>query len=280
MSKCTYIHFKPRTLLVPSETPTELHLKIDDFKIKKSKQAKFLGVIIDEKLSWEAHIMNLKRKLNYATATLNRIMDCLPKHLHKELYYTLFESHLSYCISVWGGAAQCRIETLWIAQKHCIRVLFGDKEAYLDKFRTCVKARPYGSQKLDESFFEKEHTKPIFKQLGILSIHNLYTYHCLMEVFKILKLRTPISLYSKYNMSIRKPTTIISSFPSNSFISKSTIMWNTLSQKLKVLDYSEKISMVRNRLKKLLLIRQHVETPLDWTTEDYNINNVTVPENS
>ena len=275
MSKCCYIHFKPASRIIP-ETNVELNLHIDDFIIKRTKQAKFLGVIIDEKLSWDAHITSLKRKLNYATATLSRMRDCLPKHLHRNLYYTLFESHLSYCISVWGGAAQYRITSLWTAQKHCMRVLFGDKEAYLDKFRTCIRSRPYNFQKLGKKFFEKEHTKPIFEQQNVLSIHNLYHYHCLMEVFKILKLRSPISLYSSYNISHRKPTTLITPIPSNNFISRSTYLWNTIAPKLKVPDYSVKISMVRNTLKKILFKLQHKENKLVWTIEDYNINKLSM----
>ena len=274
MSKCCYIHFKPKTNTSQDTLAEPLHLQIDDFVIKKTQQTKFLGVIIDEKLSWEPHILNLKRKLNYATSTLNRMHDCIPEHLHRDLYYTLFESHLSYCISVWGGVSQNKLSTLWSAQKHCIRVLFGDREAYLDKFRTCVRTRPLGCQVLGNTFFEKEHTKPIFKQHNILSIHNLYTYHCFMEVFKILKLRTPISLYSKYNISQRKPTTLISTIPLKNFISRSTIIWNILAPKLKVFDYSVKICQVRANIKNSLLTRQHTETELTWTSEDYNVNKI------
>ena len=93
MSKCCYIHFKPKAC-TSQVTSAELKLQIDDFTIKRTKQTKFLGVIIDEKLSWEPHIINLKHKLNYATATLNRMRDCIPEHLHRDIYYTLFESHL------------------------------------------------------------------------------------------------------------------------------------------------------------------------------------------
>ena len=275
MSKCCYIHFKPNTYIMP-DSHVELNLQIDDFVIKRTNQAKILGVIIDEKLSWDAHITSLKRKLNYAIATLNRIRESIPKHLHRDLYYTLFESHLSYCISVWGGATQHRITKLWIAQKHCTRIVFGDKEAYLDKFRTCVRARPYNFQKLDKAFFEREHTKIIFERQNILSIHNLYHYHCLMEVFKILKLRTPISLYSSYNISHRKPTTLITPIPSNNFISRSTYIWNTIAPKLKVPDYSVKISCVRSALRKILFKLQHKENKCTWTTEDYNINKLSL----
>ena len=51
----------------------------------------------------------------------------IPTSLHKSLYPTIFESHLSYGITVWGGVSNSTIKPVFIAQKHCLRVLFGDK---------------------------------------------------------------------------------------------------------------------------------------------------------
>ena len=119
MSKCCYIHFKPN-VSKPQGIPDTCKLYIDDFPIRKTRSAKFLGVVIDENLSWQPHIAALRRKLNYASATLNRIRDSVPECLHKDLYHTLFESYLTYCISVWGNAALFRTTTLWLAQKHCV----------------------------------------------------------------------------------------------------------------------------------------------------------------
>ena len=169
MSKCCYIHFKPSKAYMSKPNDNELKLYIDNFPIKKTDKTRFLGVIIEENLSWDPHITSLKRTLNYASATLYRIRDSVPPNLHKELYHTLFESHLTYCVSVWGNAPAYQISKLWIAQKHCVRVLFGDKQAYLDKFRTCARSRPFPNQ-LDKSFFELEHTKPLFKKHSILRI--------------------------------------------------------------------------------------------------------------
>ena len=151
MTKCCYIHFKPKSFT--SDVDLSLELKIHDFPIKRVSNTKFLGVLIDEQLSWEPHVTALRRKLSHASATLNRIRDSIPEELHLDLYYTLFESHLTYCISVWGAAHKNIINKAWTAQKHCVRVLFGNKHAYIDKFKTCAKARPYLSQILDSSFF-------------------------------------------------------------------------------------------------------------------------------
>ena len=272
MSKCCYIHFKPKHPQgQESSQDTNFRLLLDDFPIKKVHHTKFLGVIIDDRLSWEPHITALRRKLNYASATLYRIRDSLPQYLRKDLYHTLFESHLTYCISVWGGSSPNKISSLWISQKHCIRVLFGDKEAFLDKFRTCARARPYKNQLLGEDFYVKEHTKPLFKEHNILALHNLYTYHTLMEVTKILKLRSPISLHSLYNMSNRKETTIITETPASNFVSRSSSLWNKIAPKLKIFDFCFKLNSIKNIIKNALLQLQHAENPLTWTSEDFNV---------
>ena len=273
MSKCCYIHFKPKikaqkTLEIESQANI---LQIEDYPIKKSETAKFLGVILDDQLCWGPHTAALKRKLTYASATLCRIRDSIPDILHTDLYHTLFESHLVYCISVWGGSSLVNIAKIWMAQKHCIRILFGDKQAYLEKSKTCSRSRPYSDQTLGESFFQLEHCKPLFKKHGILALNNLYTYHTFMEVFKTLKLRCPISLYECFKVSSRKETTLITSFPSHDFISRGTIIWNTIAPKLKLLDYSHNISLAKSSLKRALLHLQHSGDNLTWTKNDSDI---------
>ena len=272
MSKCCYIHFKPNISKNQQSLPDEtLCLQIDGFPIKKTKATKFLGVIIDEDLSWQPHITALRRKLNYASATLNRIRDAVPNDLHKELYHTLFESHLTYCISVWGDAALYRTTSLWLAQKHCVRVLFGNKQAYLEKYMTCARARQFNEQALGNAFFQLEHSKPLFREHDILAFKNLYSYHTFMEVFKILKLECPTALHQRFTLSKRKNTTLISQLPSQDFISRSTKLWNIIAPKIGLFDYSYKISLARNCLKRALLKLQHASDCTNWTSNDYDV---------
>ena len=272
-SKCCYIHFKPKILSdkEPTESTVNHQLLIDNIPVKKVAHTKFLGVIIDEKLSWDPHITALRRKLNYASATLYRIRDNIPAYLHKDLYHTLFESHLTYCISVWGGCALYKIARLWISQKQCIRALFGNKEAFLDKFRTAARARPYPNQLLGEKFYQREHTKPLFQNYQILALRNLYAYHTTMEAFKILKLRDPISMHDQFNISKRKETVLISTTPAENFFTRSTNLWNKIAPKMKVSDFTTKISIFKNCLKKSLLTLQHNENVTTWTSEDFNL---------
>ena len=276
MSKCCYIHFKPNSKISNENESTEgLKLKINDYCLKKVKTAKFLGVTIDENLNWDVHLKEVKRKLNYAIATLSRIKTFVPDYLHKDLYYTLFESRLTYCISVWGSIAQYKMNELHVLQKKCVRILFGNHKAYLDKFKTCVRARPIENQKLGPSFYEKEHTKPLFQKYKLLAVQNLYSYHCFMEIFKILKFRSPISLHSIYSISHRSDTTLITPYPSPHFIYQSALIWNSIRPKLNISDYSVNIGSVKNNLKKLIFHNQHRHDKIEWlASHDFDVGKI------
>ncbi len=141
---------------------------------------------------------------------------------------------------------------------------------------TCAKARPFPNQALGTEFYQQEHCKPLFKKYKILAMKNLYTYHTFMEVFKILKFRYPISLHEQFQISSRKETTLITSFPSADFISRSTSIWNTIAPKFKPLDYSNKINATKLSLKKALFNIQHAENEISWTESDFDIRKIAI----
>ena len=151
------MYFSPTKNKTEHEEP-EPKVYIGKTKIKRVKSTKFLGIVLDEDLNFTPHIKQLAKKLASCTGSINRIMKSVPERLHRDLYHTLFESHLTYGLSVWGGSPKTKLEPLFIAQKRIMRVLFGDREAYIDKFKTCARTRMYGSQKLGEEFFSKEHS--------------------------------------------------------------------------------------------------------------------------
>ncbi len=270
MSKCCYMYFKPNKNFQDDQNsnPSLEHCGVP---IKCVESTRFLGVVIDNKLSWIPHISYLTKKLNSQSGIINNIISNIPEKLHKDLYYTLFESHLSYCISVWGGVTSAKLEPIFVAQKRCLRIMFGDKTNFLDKFLTCARSRPYGKQHLGIEFFVKEHTKPIFTKLQIMTVHNLYTYRCYCELLKILKFRLPISLYSLFKLSKRNETLLLTEIPSIHFVYKSSLIWNFLRQKLEIFDFSVNINLSKSKLKTLILSNQEKYDLIEWIDHNYNI---------
>ena len=286
MTKCCYMHFTPlneydstcaRIRPYTTENDKSQAIYINNHRITKVKETKFLGVIIDEKLNWHAHIDYLSKKLRSITGVIKRIRLSVPRNSYKTIYSALFESHLSYGITVWGGANKTKINKLFILQKHCIRILFGDLEAYLDNFCTCARVREFGKQKLTSTFYTKEHTKPLFNNLQLMTVQNLYNYYCVLEIFKIIKFATPIALHNLINLStLGTKTTIITPPPSSHFLYRSSKLWNTVSTNLikynKGLEIS--LSFVKQRLKEITLLAQSLHDPKEWYDVNFELLNL------
>ena len=269
ISKSCYMYFSPK--FKDCDITQSYDLKIQNTSLKQVTEIKFLGVIIDDKLSWKPHITYLIKKLSSCTGILNRIKDCVPDNIHKDLYHTLFESYLSYGITVWGGVSDNKLLPLFRIQKKCMRILFGDTKAYLEKFKTCVRTRSLDSQILDEKFYAKEHSKLLFNNNKILSVHNLYIYHCTLEVYKVLKLRSPISVYSLFQLSKRKETLLITTSPMHHFIYQAGIIWNTIRQKLSISDFSMSIASIKRSAKTLLITKQCHASSVEWLVCNFEL---------
>jgi hypothetical protein len=102
-------------------------LSINGLLIKRVTETKFLGVIIDDKLSWRPHIASLNKKLRSICGRIYRIKKFLPESLYKQLYHSLFESHLGFAITVWGGVSENQLKSLFITQKNasefCLEIM-------------------------------------------------------------------------------------------------------------------------------------------------------------
>ena len=156
MNKCVYMHFRPhhskeerlscaRTRVYNHE-PT---LKLLGTKLKKVDKVKFLGVIIDDKLNWESHVENLVTKLLSSIIMIKRIRKFIPKAEYMKIYNALFQSHLTYCISCWGGISSYKLQKVFAIQKRCLRLLFGKELSFdhAEYYETCARVRTYDFMK-------------------------------------------------------------------------------------------------------------------------------------
>ena len=98
VNKTEYIIFhSPRKLI-----DYEINIKLNGKRLYPSKFIKYLGVLIDEHLSWKPHMFELIKKLNRSNSMLSRIRHYVNKNTIRSLYFSIFSSHLNYCCQVWG----------------------------------------------------------------------------------------------------------------------------------------------------------------------------------
>ena len=300
MSKSVYMHFRPNfnkaerlTCARAREYGTESMLKIFNHKLKKVDKVKFLGVIIDEKLNWEPQIEHLTDKLNSSIIMIKRIKKFIPESEYMKIYNALFKSHLSYCISSWGGISSNKLQSLFAIQKRCIRLLFG-KEFSFDHagyYETCARVRTYEEHMAPKNFC-LEHTKPIFNEYKILTLHNLHILHAFVDLFKILKLHTPISVFNLFNASQRGTNFLLClpiinlNISKINFVFSSSLLWNSLISKVlntsvpqdnglivngssKNSDLCAPIQFVKAKVKNILFEQQKIGDTPDWIPNNF-----------
>ena len=84
------------------EITKHLNFRASGQKIIPSMSMKYLGVVLNDSLSWDSHLNNLIPKLNRAIGLLAKLWHYTPKYLLKTIYYSLFNSHLIYASQIWG----------------------------------------------------------------------------------------------------------------------------------------------------------------------------------
>src|SRR6218665_1161333 len=85
---------------------SNLNLLIDNTQLARVSKVKFLGVIIDEHLTWKPHIEHVKSKVTKIVGVMYRLKGSLPKHSLKLLYTAHLSPYLHYCrVVMWDMVA-------------------------------------------------------------------------------------------------------------------------------------------------------------------------------
>ena len=161
-------------------------LRIDNQIIERKTEARFLGVIMDDKLSWASHIKAIKTKMSRFIGVMYKLKWQLPITARLQIYQSFIQSHLNFCSLVWGFASKSRIETLFTKQKQGMRAVASGHLNYWYR-----NGKP------------PDHTKPIFKEHEILTVHGIIAKNALLLMHKI------------KNMPEKLPKAIKQLFPAN-----------------------------------------------------------------
>ena len=78
-------------------------LPIGDIQIKFVECTKFLGVHLDNKLTWKNHLDKLTCKIKRNINLLKYGNNFLNIHTKRLIYYAHIQSHISYGLSIWGN---------------------------------------------------------------------------------------------------------------------------------------------------------------------------------
>ena len=89
--------------------------------MRQKDSAKFLRLVIDERLKFKKHVNTIFSNVSRTCGILYYLNDTFSYEQLKILHLTLILPHLSYCIKAWYGAPQCKLDIILILQKKTIR---------------------------------------------------------------------------------------------------------------------------------------------------------------
>ena len=150
INKTNFVIFRP------AQRKLTYHPKIMIFDNDQKKNValeckesvRYLGVIIDNNLSWENHIDHVAIKISRTIGLICKLRHFLPRHILLTIYRSLVTPYLTYGLIAWGQACKSHLEKLLKLQERALRFIY---------------------------FSERnQHTIPLFIDAGVLPLKSLY----------------------------------------------------------------------------------------------------------
>jgi len=157
---------KTNYILFGNKKLPDITIMINNEKISRAFQTKFLGIIIQANLKWDVHINSVANKISKTIGIMNKIKHTLSTAHLKLLYSSLIEPYLNYCCIVWASPVKKgSLEVLYKLQKRSVRVI--------------------------SSAYYRAHTKPLFRKLNILNIYYLCQIQIATFIYKSINHQLP-----------------------------------------------------------------------------------------
>ena len=151
--------------------PDDVRVSLGSHALDRQLKGKFLGVVLDDKLTFKDHIDMIAGKIAKLIGIIYRLQQYFPPLILKLIYNSLVVPHLSYCILAWGSCSRQVIQPLIIMQKKLIRIL------------------------TSSDYYA--HTSPLFHSLALLKLDDIYNLTLMNIMFQTLTLNKHPSIKQK-----------------------------------------------------------------------------------
>ena len=207
----------------------DVTLKFNNTPVNIKNNGKLLGVIIDNKLSFNNHVSFICSKLSKTAGIFVKIHSFIPENIKIKLYYSLVYPYLICGNLVWGACTVSNLNKLLLIQKKIIRY---------------ITDQPYLS-----------HSDPLFYRTKILKIQDIHAYLLAIEgynQFKSQRFNYLAHCYETRNKNNPIPTSHRLIGSQKSLTYSVPVLWNTLPDQVK---NAKSLSLFKKRCKDYLLAK-------------------------
>ena len=213
---------------------TPLNILINNQKLDCVASTKFLGVYIDNRLSWDHHINYVSSKISKSAGIIRKVSQIVPRSVCITLYNTLVMPYFSYCNIVWGNSTKQNLDRLVKLQKRAVR---------------SVCNVPY-----------RHHTEQLFLDCNFIPFLNLHPYFCGVFLYRLLNDLLPSTFTSSFqvtfvnNRSLRRTNHLLvprfrTTFGQKSLLYELCKLYNEFLMPLEI--FYQNLHNVKKQLKKL-----------------------------
>ena len=135
---------------------TDAPIILDSKFVTKANHIKFLGLTINDSLTWKTHIDVILPKLSSACFAIRSVKPYVSQQTLKAIYYAYFHAIMSYGVIFWGQSPDS--SKVFLLQKRVIRTMMG-----------CGR---------------RDSCRRLFAELGILTLSSQYIFSLLLFVVK------------------------------------------------------------------------------------------------
>ena len=149
VKKTKYMIFHNYQRDIINHTPK---LELNGEPLVRVEDFNFLGLTIDQHMTWNAHIQKISNKISRYLGVMNRLKRYLHQNILRTIYNSSILPHINYSILIWGFKSS-RLSKL---QKRAVRMI------------SCNNA----------------HTEPLFKSLNLLKVEDTFKINILKFYYK------------------------------------------------------------------------------------------------
>ena len=103
--------------------PDSFKVTINNHTISPEDSLKYVGVLLDNTLSWKPHVQKVKTQLSRACGILSKFKHYTSPPVQKVVYNSLIHADLNYSVLNWGSASNTTIEPLTKLQNKAIKII-------------------------------------------------------------------------------------------------------------------------------------------------------------
>ena len=134
-------------------------LSLSGKTVSKCSQFKFLGITLDHDLKWREHTANVNLKVGQGLFALKSMKHIVSRSTLIKAYHAFVQTHIDYGCLLWGNTYERYLKPIKVNQKKAIRIITNS---------------PYN-----------EHSTPLFRDLNLLRLHEIYKLQCGQFSYKL-----------------------------------------------------------------------------------------------